>query len=56
MYNMKDIQRTFMILNIRAVNKGNYKRKSNTEYKRQMLELDYGDNPREIKRKILKYV
>ena len=40
-------------LNIRAVNKGNYKRKSNTEEERQTLELDFGDMPEKLREEYL---
>ena len=38
----------FYNLNIRAVNKGNYKRKPNTEEERQILKLDFGDAPEKL--------
>ena len=41
--------KNFYNLNIRAVNKENYKRKSNIEEEeRQMLELDFGDIPEKL--------
>ena len=40
--------KNFYNLNIRAVNKEKYKRKSITEKERQMLELDFGDMPEKL--------
>ena len=46
--------KNFYNLNIRAVNKEKYKRKSNIEeVKRQMLELDFGDMPEKLKEEYL---
>ena len=41
---------------IKAVNKANHKRKPNTEDERQMLELDFGDIPGKLKRRIFRYM
>ena len=40
-------------LNIRAVNKEKYKRKSIIEKEKQMLELDFGDTPEKLKEEYL---
>ena len=46
--------KSFHNLNIRAVNKQKYERKSNTENEeRQMLELDFGDMPEKLKEEYL---
>ena len=49
MYNMTDIQRNFYNLNVRAINKGNYKRKPTTEEERQMLQLDFAGTPERLR-------
>ena len=42
--------KNFHNLNIRAVSKEKYKRKSNTQMEeRQMLEIDFGDTPEKLK-------
>ena len=46
--------RNFYNLNIRAVNKEKYKRKSITEKERQMFELDFGDTPEKLRETYLK--
>ena len=43
----------FYNLNIRAINKGNNKRKPNIEEERQMLELDFGVMPEKLKEEYL---
>ena len=53
---MTDIQRTFYNLNIRAVYKGSYKRRSNTEEERQMLRVRFWRHAREIKIRIFRYI
>ena len=46
--------KNFYNLNIRAVNKEKYKRKSSIEEEeRQMLELDFGDRPEKLKEEYL---
>ena len=46
--------KNFYNLNIRDVNKGNYKRKSNTEEERQML--DFGEMPEKLREGIFRYM
>ena len=46
-YDMMHIQRHFTI---RAVNKGIFNRRPNTEEKRQMLELNFGDMLEKLRR------
>ena len=41
--------KNFYNLNIRAVIKGHYKRRPNTEEERKMLELDFGDMSKKLK-------
>ena len=45
--------KNFYYLNIRAVIKEKYKRKSIAEKKRQMLGLDFGDTPEKLKKEYL---
>ena len=42
-------QMNFYILNIKAMNKERYKRRSDTEEENQVLELDFGDMPEKLK-------
>ena len=45
--------KNFYNLNIRAVKKGNYKRKPNTWEERQILELDFGDTAGKLREEYL---
>ena len=45
--------KNFYNLNIRAVNKGSYKRKPNVGKERQMWELDFGDTPEKLREEYL---
>ena len=45
--------KSFYYLNIRAIIKGNVKRKPNTEEERQILELNFGDMPEKLREEYL---